>query len=178
MKINHNLWATWRRSYSNSPCEFKGQLKKEKESTIKHNPKGMETLRGFPVFVSWDLRHFVILPCKTVHLSTEKMYVRRKSTQRKSKRSYVRKSRKKVQKHGTEQSWTTALQRHWGKHTLRYSRELQVNKGRCYTQAWLEKEGKHKIITQMQWKVTRRNMPVHKQSSNLNLISNKVQENP
>lgn len=37
----------------------------------------METLRGFPVFVSWDLRHFVILPCKTVHLSTEKMYVRR-----------------------------------------------------------------------------------------------------
>lgn len=36
----------------------------------------METLRGFPVFVSWDLRHFVILPCKTVHLSTEKMRVR------------------------------------------------------------------------------------------------------
>lgn len=96
----------------------------------------METLRGFPVFVSWDLRHFVILPYKTVHLSTEKMYVRRAMVNSKKVQTvlYKKIKEKKVQKHWTEHSRTTALQRHWGKHTLRYSRELQVNKSRCYTQ--------------------------------------------
>lgn len=104
----------------------------------------METLRGFPVFVSWDLRHLVILPCKTVHLNTEKMYVRRAMIHPKKVQMVLYKKKIKVQKHGTEHSRITALQRHWGKHTLRYSRELQVNKGRRYTQAYLGQEANTK----------------------------------
>lgn len=108
----------------------------------------METLRGFPVFVSWDLRHFVILPYKTVHLSTEKMYVRRAMVNSKKVQTVLY---KKIKKKGPK-AWDRAQQNNSLTKTLgkTYPYTLQGaagKQGQVLHAGLAGAGGKHKIIT-------------------------------